>query len=101
LRTNPRVLAQPLDGEVLNYRHSYGLQVDAVVQLADGRWGAIEVKLGEGIIDAAAENLRRFPDRVDTERSGPPTFLAVICGMGLGYLRPDGVSVIPAGALGP
>jgi len=32
---------------------------------------------------------------------GAPAFLAVICGKGYGYLRPDGVAVIPIGALVP
>ena len=41
-----RVLAQALDGEVLHYRDDYGVEVDAIVQLRDGRWGAIEIKLG-------------------------------------------------------
>lgn len=33
-----RVLAQPLGGEVLHYRDHYGIEVDAVIQLDDGRW---------------------------------------------------------------
>ena len=41
-----RVLAQALDGEVLHYRDDYGVEVDSIVQLRDGRWGAIEIKLG-------------------------------------------------------
>jgi len=41
-----RVLAQALDGEVLHYRDDYGVEVDTIVQLRDGRWGAIEIKLG-------------------------------------------------------
>jgi hypothetical protein len=35
------VLAQALDGEVFHYRDHYGLEVDAIVQLRDGRWGAL------------------------------------------------------------
>ena len=41
-----RVLAQALEGEVFHYRDNCGVEVDAIVQLRDGRWGAIEVKLG-------------------------------------------------------
>lgn len=96
-----RVLSQPLDGEVLHYRDDYGMEVDAIVQLRDGRWGAIEVKLGEGQVDAAATNLKRFAEQIDTQRSGSPSFLAVVCGKGYGYRRTDGVVVVPVGALGP
>lgn len=96
-----RIFAQPLDGEVLHYRDNNGLEVDAVVTLADGRWGAFEIKLGPGMIDAAAATLLKFASIVDTSRCGPPAVLAVVCGTGYGYHRPDGVSVIPVGALGP
>ncbi|WP_024286143.1 ATP-binding protein [Cellulomonas sp. KRMCY2] len=96
-----RVYAQAHGGEVLHYRDSTGLEVDAIVSTDDGRWGAAEVKLGAGQIEDAARNLLRFRDRIDTSRSGTPAFLAVITPSGLGYTRPDGVSVVPLGALGP
>ena len=96
-----RVFAQAWDVEVFHYRDNDGVEVDAIVQLRDGRWGAIEIKLGERQVDAAAEGLLRFRNRIDQHRSGAPAFLAVICGKGDGYLRPDGVAVIPIGALVP
>ncbi len=96
-----RVFAQPLDGEVFHYRDNNGVEVDAIVQLADGRWGAFEVKLGQGSIDAAAENLLRFEKLIDVGISAPPSVMGVICGTGFAYRRPDGVAVIPIGTLGP
>jgi hypothetical protein len=33
-------------------------------------------------------------------RASPPG-LAVVCGSGYGYRRPDGIAVVPVGALGP
>ena len=86
---------------MLHYRDAYGVEVDAIVQLHDGRWGAIEVKLGEGQVEQAATSLKRFADQIDHARTGPPAFLAVICGKGYGYRRADGVLVVPVGALGP
>ncbi|WP_259701482.1 MULTISPECIES: DUF4143 domain-containing protein [Synechococcales] len=56
-----------------HYRDDYGVEVDAIVQLRDGRWGAIEIKLGPGQVEAA--------------------FLAVVCGSGYGYRRADGIAV--------
>jgi predicted AAA+ superfamily ATPase len=96
-----RVLAQALDGEVFHYRDNYGMEVDAIVQLRDGRWGAIEIKLGEGQVEAAAERLLRFRQQIDSRRTGAPAFLAVVCGKGYGYRRSDGVLVVPVGALEP
>ena len=96
-----RVLAQALEGELFHYRDDYGIEVDAIVQLRDGRWGAIEIKLGPGQVEAAAAGLLRFRQQIDTSRTGEPAFLAVVCGSGYGYRRADGIAVVPVGALGP
>lgn len=96
-----RVYAQASDARVLQYRDESGLEVDAIVEQADGRWAAFEVKLGGALIDEGAENLLRFADRVDTDRCGAPAVLGVITASGVGFQRPDGVLIIPIGALGP
>ena len=96
-----RIYAQHRDAEVLQYRDNTGLEVDAIVQRSEGQWAAFEVKLGTGMIDQAATNLLRFATRVDTSRSRSPAALAVIVARGYGYVRPDGIRVIPIGALGP
>ena len=96
-----RVYAQAADAAVLHYRDNTGLEVDAIVEAADGRWCAIEIKLGQGHVDQAAASLLTFADRVDTARCGKPAVLAVIVGTGYGYIRPDRVAVVPIGSLGP
>jgi len=96
-----RVYAQAADARVLQYRDSHGLEVDAIVEAADGRWAAFEIKLGPGQVDSAAANLQRLSRQIDTERCGSPVALGVIVGTGYGYLREDGIAVIPIGALGP
>lgn len=98
-----RVYSQPLGGEVRHYRDNTGLEIDAVVTTADNRWCACEVKLSPAphIVDAAAEQLLKFAQRVDTSRCGEPSALMVITAGGYGYRRPDGVTVVPIGLLGP
>lgn len=96
-----RIYAQAIDGDVSHYRDNLGLEADAIIECRDGRWAAIEVKLGHWAIDTAAENLLRLAAKIDTDRHGEPAFLAVVTGWGYGYRRPDGVSVIPIGALAP
>lgn len=96
-----RVYCGPLDGTVEHYRDSNGVEVDAIVVLGDGRWGAFEIKLGDGLVDEGAATLHRFVASVDTARCGDPAVLGVITGTGYGYRRPDGISVIPVSALGP
>ena len=95
-----RVYAQALDGAVYHYRDQTGLEVDAIVDTGE-RWGAFEIKLGTHRIDEAAAHLTTFAGRIDTTKRGPAAVLAVIVGTGYGYVRPDGVHVIPIGALGP
>lgn len=97
-----RIYAQPLEATIEHYRDSNGLEVDAIVNCQDGRWGAIEVKLGgETAIEEAAATLRKFAGQVDTSRSGEPAMLAIVTAGGYGYERDDGIQVIPTGALGP
>jgi predicted AAA+ superfamily ATPase len=96
-----RVLVQPLDGTVHHYRDSDGLEIDAVVALPTGQWGAFEVKLGAGQIDAAARSLRAFAAKLDTTRCGSPAVLGVITVASYGFLRADGVAVLPVAALAP
>ncbi|MDO4899192.1 ATP-binding protein [Actinomyces sp.] len=94
-----RVYAEANDGALFHYRDKTGLEADAVVVLADGRWAPLEVKLGSRQLDAAAAHLRRLRDRVDTARMGEPSFLAVITAGATAYRRDDGVFVIPLACL--
>ena len=96
-----RVYAQSAGATIFHYRDNTELKVDAIVQAADGRWAAFEVKLGQGQIDTAAATLQKFAERIDTTRSGPPGTLGVIVTSGYGYRRDDGIAVIPIGALAP
>ena len=94
-----RVYAQANDGEVFHYRDSSGQEVDMIVSLRDGRWGAVEVKLGGGQIDEAASNLLALKDKVDKDSMGAPAFLVVLTGTEFAYRRTDGVFVVPLGCL--
>ena len=97
-----RVYGQPRDADVFVYSDNT-LEVDAiVVERGTGRWGAFEVKLGgTDLIELAAASLQRFRARIDTAKVGEPACLGVIVATGYGVRRPDGVDVIPIGALGP
>lgn len=97
-----RIYAQANDAEVYHYRDNTGLEADAIIETGDGRWMAVEVKLGAGdAIDAAAATLLKLRDRIDASRIGEPASLMVITGTGYGYTRPDGVSVVPVTGLAP
>ena len=94
-----RVYGQAIGASVSHYREAKGVEADAILEMRDGRWAALEVKLGQAKIDEGARSLLRVVDHVDTDRHGKSAFLAVITGWGYAYRRADGVFVIPIGAL--
>jgi len=94
-----RVYAQAFDGRVKQYRDNKDLEVDAIVETNDGRWGAFEIKLGSSRVDEGVESLTKFHKKIDTAKAGEPAVLGVIVGSGYGYVRDDGIHVIPIGAL--
>lgn len=97
-----RVYGQPLGSELSAWRESQtGAEVDVVLELPNGDWAGIEIKLGEAAVDRAAKGLLRLAARVDTERQRAPRALIVITGGRFTYRRPDGVTVVPITALGP
>jgi predicted AAA+ superfamily ATPase len=70
-----RVYAQALDGEVFHYRDKSGLEADAIVHLKDGRWGAIEIKMGSKEIEEAAGNLQTLREKINLDKMREPSFL--------------------------
>lgn len=94
-----RIYIEHLGGMIYHYHeNNTGFEVDAIVELRDGTFGAIEIKLGVGSIDEASKNLLQFKNScVNT-----PAFLCVVCGMiDYAYKRDDGVYVVPITALKP
>jgi uncharacterized protein len=94
-----RIYAQTNDGDVFHYRDKSGLESDLIVRLRDGRWAAIEVKLGKKQIDEAAEKLLALKARINEDKMGRASFLMVITGENYAYRRKDGVLVVPIGCL--
>lgn len=94
-----RIYAQANDGDVYHYRDKNGLEADLIVALRDGRWAAIEVKLGSKQIEEAATHLLTLQEKVNTEKMGKPSFLMVLTGGEVGYQRKDGVWVMPLACL--
>jgi predicted AAA+ superfamily ATPase len=96
-----RVYAQVNDGDVFHYKDKSGLEADMIVCLRDGRWGAIEVKLGSNEIEVAAKHLLLLKEKVNTDKMREPSFLMVLTGGQFAFLRQDGVYVVPIGCLKP
>ncbi|WP_425954967.1 ATP-binding protein [Xylanimonas sp. McL0601] len=95
-----RVYADLLGGDVYHYRDDSGLEVDAIVELADGRWAAFEVKLGGARnVESAATSLRQLAAKVSEERRDQLCSLTVLTAGNTSYTREDGVSVVALGHL--
>jgi Predicted ATPase (AAA+ superfamily) len=90
-----RIYAESLDGTVSHFRNANGLEADAIIHLHDGKWAAVEVKLGLDKIDEAARNLIKLSNMTQNK----PSFLLIITSVGAAYQREDGVFVVPIGCL--
>ena len=88
-----KIYTSVIGGEVRHYRDNTGLECDAVIHLEDGRWAAIEIKLG-------AKSLIRLKQKLEEKSDeAKPEFLAVLTATGPLYQRDDGVMVIPLNCL--
>ncbi|MEG1831245.1 MAG: DUF4143 domain-containing protein [Raoultibacter sp.] len=99
-----RALPNPAINPVRYYRDDSGLEVDAIIELADGRWAALEIKTSEDKVAAGVKSLTRLRDKLQKNPQAhmrEPEFLAVVVGIAE-YARktPEGVYVIPITALG-
>ena len=96
-----KIYAESFGGALYHYQDYQGREIDAVIELTDGRWCAFEIKLGANQIDTAAESLVKLKKEFEEDPKGkPPAVLGVICGMTkAAYRRPDGVFVVPITAL--
>lgn len=97
------IYANAIGGTVTHYRDNTGLECDAVVHLEDGRWGAIEIKLGgDELIDHGAQSLKNLRDKItNISEERAPSFLMVLTAVGGAYRREDGVYVAPINLLKP
>ncbi|MDY5872587.1 MAG: DUF4143 domain-containing protein [Candidatus Methanomethylophilaceae archaeon] len=98
-----KVYTMILGGKVMHYRDGDGNEIDAVVELSDGRWGAFEIKIGAHEIDNGARSLLKIDRKIRNQEHGrPPEFMCVICGMtNAAYVRDDGIYVLPPTSLRP
>ena len=94
-----RIYAESIDGSVYHYRDKNGLEIDVIIQLADGRWGAAEIKLGAGDIEDASGNLLELKRKVNTDIENDPSFLMVLTGTEYAFQMRNGVYVVPLGCL--
>lgn len=101
-----KVYSSKLGGTISHYKERGGLEVDAVLHLDDGRYALIEFKLGSAQIEQAAKNLLQVEHLIIEKNKEAkklqerlPDLKIIITSDEYGYVRNDGVFVIPIGCL--
>lgn len=95
-----RIYAESFNADLYHYQDYDGHEIDAVIELDDGDWVAIEIRLGGGQIEEAARSLLKISNKIKGEGGKAPKLLCVVCGVcKAAYLREDGVYVLPITAL--
>lgn len=94
------------DGKVSYYNDRYGLEADCILHLRDGRYALVEIKLGDNGVEEGAKHLKELEtliveanNKSSQIKMNLPTLKIVITGSKYGYVRNDGVFVIPIGCL--
>ena len=94
-----KIYADAMDARLSYYKDKNDFEIDCILETDNGKWGAIEIKLGAGEIPTAAKNLIDFKEKVDKDKYGEPSFLMGLTGADLSYQRDDGVYVVSIGTL--
>lgn len=95
-----RIYMEYLEGNLYHFRDNIsGLEVDSVLEFADGEYAAVEIKLGFNGVKEAKESLLKFYDNMIKK----PKFMCVIVGKCSSILRdPEtGIYIVPITALKP
>ncbi len=101
-----RIYSSALGGHMSYYHDRYGLEADGVLHLSDGRYALIEAKLGQSGIEDGAKHLNTIENLIKEKNESEkgiklrlPDLKIVITGMDYGYVRDDGIMVVPIGCL--
>ena len=88
------------NAKLYHYQDYNNDEMDAVIELEDGEWCGVEIKLGAHQIDKAAQNLVKINNKIINKGGKGAQALIVICGLtNAAYLREDGVYVVPITSL--
>lgn len=97
------IYARTFGAKQYHYRDDSGTEVDSVIEMPDGSYAAIEIKLGANKIEEGASSLKKFKQKMENHKArSVPCTLCVVCGLtDRAYIRDDGVCVVPITMLGP
>lgn len=96
-----KIYAESIDAHIYHYQDYREREIDTIIELNDGRWCAVEIKLGANQIESAAENLKKIYKEMEKDpKSILPSAMIIVCGLSnAAYQREDGIYVVPLTAL--
>ena len=96
-----KIYAESIDAHVYHYQDYKNREIDTIIELNDGRWCAMEIKLSANQIESAAENLKKIYEKMEKDpKSILPSAMIIVCGLSnAAYQREDGIYVVPLTAL--
>ncbi len=90
------VYAQANKATIKHYRDSSGQEVDAVIEMKNGEYGAIEIKIAsEENIKEGIKSLNAFEQKMISSRLKTPFFKMILTSHGSCYKDGSGVYVVP------
>ncbi len=96
------VYAQCIDAKIYFYRDSNGNEIDAILELSNGAWAAIEIKLSLTTALAASDKLMKVIQTLNIkEKKHQPKFCMIITNCDQTYQDKNGVYIVPHTLLRP
>ncbi|MDY2574626.1 MAG: DUF4143 domain-containing protein [Bacilli bacterium] len=90
------IYADSFGGELRHYRDSSGQEVDAIIKLPNGDYGAIEIKLAsEQNIKEGKSSLISFERKMINSNLKKPSFKMVLTSHGSCYRSEEGIFIVP------
>ncbi|MBQ4254612.1 MAG: hypothetical protein II721_01255, partial [Bacilli bacterium] len=94
------VYAESLGAELKHYRDSLGLEVDTIVKMPNGDYGAVEIKIAsEKNIKEGINSLNIFNNRLLSSGLKLPAFRMILTSHGVCRKTEEGIYIVPINLL--
>ena len=94
------IYADSMGAELKHYRDSADYEIDAILKLVNGDYGAIEIKIAsDKNIKEGVDSLKAFERKMKNNGLKTPSFKMVLTSHGSCYRNEDGVYIVPINAL--
>lgn len=94
------VYAESLGAELRHYRDSSGLEVDVIIRLPNGEYGAVEVKIAsDDNIAEGISSLNKFDKKMKDNGLKSPSFKMILTSHGYCKKTNDGIFIVPINML--